>query len=61
VAPIVTSVLRVCSVIARTSISPFVQRGWTKVTNARDSVGASTADQSIGGSSGVLIRSIFSR
>ena len=41
--------------------SPLCGDGLTKVTNARDSVGATTDDHSIGGSSGVLTSPIFSR
>ena len=40
---------------------PLCGDGWTKVTNARDSTGATTVDQSIGGSIGVLTRPTFSR
>jgi hypothetical protein len=41
--------------------SPLCGDGLTKVTKARDSAGASTADQSIGGSMGVLTRPTLSR
>ena len=40
---------------------PLCGAGFTKVTNARDSAGATTVDQSSGGSSGVLTRPILSR
>ena len=43
------------------SSRPLCGAGLTKVTNARDSVGATTLDQSIGGSIGVLTRPTFSR
>ena len=43
------------------SSSPLCGDGLTKVTNARDSAGASVADQSIGGSIGVLTRPTLSR
>ena len=43
------------------SSSPLCGDGLTKVTNARDSTGATTAAQSIGGSIGVLISPTFSR
>ena len=43
------------------SSSPLCGDGLTKVTNARDSPGATTVDQSIGGSIGVLTRPILSR
>ena len=41
--------------------TPLWVDGFTNVTNARDSVGATTDDQSIGGSSGVLTSPILSR
>jgi hypothetical protein len=41
------------------SISPLCGAGWTNVTKARESVGATTVDQSIGGSIGVLSSPIF--
>ena len=43
------------------SSSPLCGDGLTKVTNARDSAGATTVDQSIGGSIGVLTSPTFSR
>jgi hypothetical protein len=40
---------------------PLCGAGCTNVTNARASAGATTVDQSIGGSIGVLIRPALSR